>query len=77
MHESKKVPRIDDINILSNGTWCLGKSIFLKELEDKIYDCDDMQQFIIYNVYNFYKTPYILFFASLENKLKLDKCLEN
>jgi len=61
-----------------NGAWGSGKSAFLKELEEKINECDDMQLFINYNAYeyDFYETPYIPFFASLENKLKLGKELD-
>lgn len=64
--------------ILLNGAWGSGKSTFLKELEEKINECDDMQLFINYNAYeyDFYETPYIPFFASLENKLKLGKELD-
>ena len=64
--------------VLLNGAWGSGKSTFLKELEEKIGDCDDMQLFINYNAYefDFYETPYIPFFASLENKLKLGKELD-
>jgi len=64
--------------VLLNGAWGSGKSAFLKELEEKINECDDMQLFINYNAYeyDFYETPYIPFFASLENKLKLGKELD-
>ena len=37
--------------ILLNGAWGSGKSTFLKELEEKINECDDMQLFINYNAY--------------------------
>lgn len=64
--------------ILLNGAWGSGKSTFLKEFEDKINNFDDIQLFINYNAYeyDFYETPYIPFFASLENKLKLGKDLD-
>ena len=64
--------------ILLNGSWGSGKSTFLKQLEEKINECDDVQLFINYNAYeyDFYETPYIPFFSSIEDKLKLGKDLE-
>lgn len=64
--------------ILLNGSWGSGKSTFLKQLEEKINQCGDVQLFINYNAYeyDFYETPYIPFFSSLEDKLKLGKDLE-
>ncbi len=64
--------------ILLNGSWGSGKSTFLKQLEEKIIECDDVQLFINYNAYeyDFYETPYIPFFSSIEDKLKLGKDLE-
>ena len=45
--------------ILLNGSWGSGKSTFLKQLEEKIIECDDVQLFINYNAYeyDFYETP--------------------
>lgn len=64
--------------ILLNGAWGSGKSTFLNELEEKIIECNDVQLFLNYNAYeyDFYETPYIPFFASMENKLKLGKDLD-
>lgn len=64
--------------ILLNGSWGSGKSTFLKQLEEKIIECNDVQLFINYNAYeyDFYETPYIPFFSSIEDKLKLGKDLE-
>lgn len=64
--------------ILLNGAWGSGKSTFLNELEEKIIESDDTNLFLNYNAYeyDFYETPYIPFFASMEDKLKLGKELD-
>lgn len=64
--------------ILLNGAWGSGKSTFLNELEEKIIESDDMKLFLNYNAYeyDFYETPYIPFFASMEDKLKLGEDLD-
>lgn len=64
--------------ILLNGAWGSGKSTFLNELEEKIIESENMNLFLNYNAYeyDFYETPYIPFFASMENKLKLGKELD-
>lgn len=64
--------------ILLNGSWGSGKSTFLYELEEKIIESENMNLFLNYNAYeyDFYETPYIPFFASIEDKLKLGKELD-
>lgn len=64
--------------ILLNGSWGSGKSTFLKQLEEKISKCNDVKLFINYNAYeyDFYETPYIPFFSSIEDKLELGKDLD-
>lgn len=61
-----------------NGAWGSGKSTFLKEVEEKIKNNDDCELFINYDAYeyDFYDTPYIPFFSSIEEKLQLGKELE-
>ena len=64
--------------ILLNGAWGSGKSTFLKEVEEKINSNEDFDLFINYDAYeyDFYDTPYIPFFSSIEEKLQLGKELE-
>lgn len=64
--------------ILLNGAWGSGKSTFLDEFEEKIIESDNMNLFLNYNAYeyDFYETPYIPFFSSMEDKLKLGKELD-
>lgn len=59
--------------ILLNGAWGSGKSTFLSQLEDKINEDEEVDLFLNYNAYeyDFYDTPYIPFFASIEDKIEL------
>lgn len=64
--------------ILLNGTWGTGKTTFLKDFQEKVELQEDFQVFVNYNAYeyDFYENPYIPFFSSIEDKLKLGNDFE-
>lgn len=64
--------------ILLNGAWGSGKTTLLKLLEDRILESEVMDLFVHYDAfeYDFYDTPYIPFFSSMEDKLKLGDTLD-
>ena len=61
--------------ILLNGAWGNGKTTFIEELKEMISKEDDLDYFFYYNSYEFdyYDNAYVPFFASLNNKIKLEK----
>lgn len=73
--ESYKENSKNGLVILLNGEWGTGKSTFLSELKNCINEQDDLELFSEYNAYEYdcYDNAYIPFFASISDKIKLEK----
>ena len=65
--------------ILLNGEWGTGKTTFLEQLVEVIKKEESINLFNIYNAYNndYYENAYIPFFASIEDKIKLEQEFSN
>lgn len=77
--ESYKENSENGLVILLNGEWGTGKSTFLSELKNCINEQDDLELFNEYNAYEYdcYDNAYIPFFASISDKIQLEKRFSN
>ena len=65
--------------ILLNGEWGTGKSTFLSEIKNSINKQEDLELFNEYNAYEYdcYDNAYIPLFASISDKIELEKRFSN